>query len=181
MLRKRIPLQTACGASGLHGRLQAPILCYTRAPRGVAQLVARLVWDQEVESSNLSAPTSIVARIGGLKNFLAHLPLGGVALANTGRERPPRPSAAAPLDFTAMITVPVDWNSLTTRSDSLASPHTWLGLDPGVTEPAVIVQAARQRLEAIRDAYGSEGEVKDVLVSIIVTARQEMLSRVRVG
>ena len=25
--------------------------------RGVAQLVARLVWDQEVESSNLSAPT----------------------------------------------------------------------------------------------------------------------------
>lgn len=85
------------------------------------------------------------------------------------------------LGFYAVIDIAFDWEGLTTPSDSLASPHTWLGLDPGVTEPAVIVQAARQRLEAIRDAYGSEGEVKDVLVSIIVTARQEMLSRVRVG
>jgi hypothetical protein len=80
-----------------------------------------------------------------------------------------------------MITIAIDWERLTTRSDSLVSPHTWLGLDPGVREPAVIVQAARQRLEAIRDAYGSEGEVRDVLVSIIVSARQEMLSRARVS
>jgi hypothetical protein len=63
----------------------------------------------------------------------------------------------------------------------LAAPHAWLGLEPTVREPAAIVQAARRRLEAIRDAYGSEREVKDVLVSIIVTARQEMLSRARVG
>jgi fibronectin-binding autotransporter adhesin len=83
--------------------------------------------------------------------------------------------------FNAVIDIAIDWESLTTRSDSLASPHTWLGLDADVREPAAIVQAARHRLEAIRDAYGSEREVKDVLVSIIVRARQEMLSRARVG
>ena len=66
-------------------------------------------------------------------------------------------------------------------SGPLACPHAWLGLDADVREPGLIVQAARRRLEAIRDAYGSEREVKDVLVSIIVTARQEMLSRARVG
>lgn len=63
--------------------------------------------------------------------------------------------------------------------DPLACPHAWLGLEPTAREPAAIVQAARQRLEAIRDAYGSERTVKDVLVSIIVTARQEMLSQAR--
>ncbi len=63
--------------------------------------------------------------------------------------------------------------------DPLTCPHAWLGLEPSEREPAAIVQAARQRLEAIRDAYGSEREVKDVLVSIIVAARQEMLSRAR--
>jgi T5SS/PEP-CTERM-associated repeat protein len=83
--------------------------------------------------------------------------------------------------FNAVIDIAIDWESLTTRSDSLASPHTWLGLDADVREPAAIVQAARHRLEAIRDAYGSEREVKDVLVSIIVRARQEMLSRARVS
>ena len=83
--------------------------------------------------------------------------------------------------FNAVIDIAIDWESLTTRSDSLASPHTWLGLDADVREPAAIVQAARHRLEAIRDAYGSEREVKDVLVSIIVRARQEMLSRAQVG
>jgi T5SS/PEP-CTERM-associated repeat protein/autotransporter-associated beta strand protein len=85
------------------------------------------------------------------------------------------------LGFNAVIDIAIDWESLTTHSDSLASPHTWLGLDADVSEPAAIVQAARHRLEAIRDAYGSEREVKDVLVSIIVRARQEMLSRARVG
>jgi T5SS/PEP-CTERM-associated repeat protein len=85
------------------------------------------------------------------------------------------------LGFNAVIDIAIDWESLTTRSDSLASPHTWLGLDADVSEPAAIVQAARHRLETIRDAYGSEREVKDVLVSIIVRARQEMLSRARVG
>jgi fibronectin-binding autotransporter adhesin len=85
------------------------------------------------------------------------------------------------LGFNAVIDIAIDWESLTTRSDSLASPHTWLGLDADVREPAAIVQAARHRLEAIRDAYGSEREVKDVLVSIIVRARQEMLSRAQVG
>jgi T5SS/PEP-CTERM-associated repeat protein/autotransporter-associated beta strand protein len=85
------------------------------------------------------------------------------------------------LGFHAVIDIAIDWESLTTSSDSLASPHTWLGLDADVSEPAAIVQAARHRLETIRDAYGSEREVKDVLVSIIVRARQEMLSRARVG
>lgn len=85
------------------------------------------------------------------------------------------------LGFNPVIDIAIDWESLTTRSDSLASPHTWLGLDADVREPAAIVQAARHRLETIRDAYGSEREVKDVLVSIIVSARQEMLSRARVG
>jgi hypothetical protein len=78
-----------------------------------------------------------------------------------------------------MIAIAADWESLTAPEDSLASPHTWLGLARDVRDPAAIVQAARQRLEAIRDAYGSEREVKDLLVSIIVTARQEMLSRAR--
>ena len=78
-----------------------------------------------------------------------------------------------------MIDFAIEWESLTAPEDSLDSPHTWLGLAPDVRNPAMIVSAARQRLEAIRDAYGSEQEVKEMLVSIIVTARQEMLSRVR--
>ena len=75
-----------------------------------------------------------------------------------------------------MIDIAIDWESLPGLSRPLATPHAWLGLDASVREPAVIVQAARDRLEAIRDAYGSERDVKDVLVSIIVTARQEMLA-----
>ncbi|MFM7291120.1 MAG: hypothetical protein ACKO6B_07805 [Planctomycetia bacterium] len=80
-----------------------------------------------------------------------------------------------------MIAFAADSLVFRSLSDPLACPHAWLGLEPTVREPAAIVQAARRRLEAIRDAYGSEGDVNDVLVSIIVTARQDMLSRSRVG
>jgi hypothetical protein len=78
-----------------------------------------------------------------------------------------------------MIAIAADSLFFSPLPDPLSCPHAWLGLEPSVREPAAIVQAARQRLEAIRDAYGSEREVKDVLVSIIVTARQELLSRSR--
>jgi hypothetical protein len=80
-----------------------------------------------------------------------------------------------------MIAFAADSLFVPSLSDPLTCPHAWLGLEPTVREPAAIVQAARWRLEAIRDASGSEGDVKDVLVSIIVTARQELLSRARVG
>jgi hypothetical protein len=86
-----------------------------------------------------------------------------------------------PLGFRTMIAFAAASLIFSPLSGPLACPHAWLGLEPTVREPAVIVQAARRRLEAIRDAHGSEREVKDVLVSIIVTARQEMLSRARVG
>ena len=85
------------------------------------------------------------------------------------------------LGFNAVIDIAIDWESLTSLPDSLDTPHAWLGLDADVREPGLIVQAARHRLEAIRDSYGSEREVKDVLVSIIVRARQEMLSLAREG
>ncbi len=63
------------------GRRQA---CYTSFPRSVAQLVARLVWDQEVESSNLSAPTRLAVekqivlirpsvQLGRLKMFVTSI------------------------------------------------------------------------------------------------------------
>ncbi len=78
-----------------------------------------------------------------------------------------------------MFTIATDWEIPALDPTPLAMPHAWLGLAPDDTEPAVIMQAARRRLEAIRDAYGSEEQVKEVLVTIIVTARQEMLSRAR--
>jgi hypothetical protein len=54
-----------------------------------------------------------------------------------------------------------------------------LGLPAETTDPGLIVQAARRRLNAIRDAYGSEEDVKETLVSIIVAARQAMLAQAR--
>ncbi len=83
----RTPL--ACGRASLRPALSCATL---DAPRGVAQLVARLVWDQEVESSNLSAPTLTVDKRGGQKNFSGHLPLGDLSLANLSRGWPPWPS-----------------------------------------------------------------------------------------
>ncbi len=46
-------------------------------------------------------------------------------------------------------------------------------------DAGLIVQAARRRLNAIRDAYGSESDVKEVLTSLIVAARQAMLAQAR--
>lgn len=87
--------------------------------------------------------------------------------------------ACASFGLHAVIDTAIDWEILPCLSGSLATPHAWLGLDADVREPAAIVQAARDRLEAIRDAYGSEREVRDVLISIIVTARQELLALAR--
>jgi T5SS/PEP-CTERM-associated repeat protein len=127
-------------------------------------------------------PSSCALLFAGLCGIFWQFCPSGASLspiqAGDGRRSHPRLHSVG---FNAVIDIAIDWESLTTRSDSLASPHTWLGLDADVTEPAAIVQAARHRLEAIRDAYGSERDVKDVLVSIIVRARQEMLSRARVG
>jgi hypothetical protein len=54
-----------------------------------------------------------------------------------------------------------------------------LGLPAETIDPGLIVQAARRRLNAIRDAYGSDEDVKETLVSIIVAARQAMLAQAR--
>jgi hypothetical protein len=76
-----------------------------------------------------------------------------------------------------MITFAAGWKAEPSRSQPLAAPHEVLGLPPDTTDAALIVQAARRRLNAIRDAYGSEEDVKDALVSMIVAARQAMLAR----
>jgi hypothetical protein len=78
-----------------------------------------------------------------------------------------------------MIAFAVDSEITSCLPASLAEPHVWLGLDLGVRDPVLVVEAARKRLDMIRDANGSEWKVKDVLVAIIITARQELLSFAR--
>ena len=39
------------------------VVIYYRNNRGIAQLVARLLWEQEVASSNLAAPTIFFCRL----------------------------------------------------------------------------------------------------------------------
>ena len=76
-----------------------------------------------------------------------------------------------------MINLAPDWEALSSLTHSPIAPHELLGLPAETTDPGLIVQAARRRLNAIRDACGSEEDVKDALVSIIVAARQAMLAR----
>jgi hypothetical protein len=68
------------------------------------------------------------------------------------------------------------WKAEPSRPQSLTAPHEVLGLPADTADVGLIVQAARRRLNAIRDAYGSEEDVKDALVAIIVAARQAMLA-----
>lgn len=76
-----------------------------------------------------------------------------------------------------MITFASAWQAASGSSLPPEAPHEILGLPPDITDAGLIVQAARQRLNAIRDAYGSQEDVKDALVSTIVAARQAMLAR----
>ena len=76
-----------------------------------------------------------------------------------------------------MITFASEWKAASCPSLPPAAPHEVLGLPPDTTDAGLIVQAARRRLNAIRDAYGSQEDVKNALVSTIVAARQAMLAQ----
>lgn len=78
-----------------------------------------------------------------------------------------------------MITFTATWGNFSLLRQFTSAPHEVLGLPADTTDPGLIVQAARRRLNAIRDAYGSEADVKEVLTSIIVAARQAMLAQAR--
>lgn len=78
-----------------------------------------------------------------------------------------------------MITAAKTWEAESRFPQCPSAPHEVLGLPAETTDPGLIVQAARRRLNAIRDAYGSERDVKEVLTSIIVAARQAMLAQAR--
>ena len=78
-----------------------------------------------------------------------------------------------------MITFAAAWEAVSRLPQLPSAPHEVLGLPADTTDPGLIVQAARRRLNAIRDAYGSEGDVKEALTSIIVAARQAMLAQAR--
>jgi len=62
---------------------------------------------------------------------------------------------------------------------SLDDPHVWLGLPADETCPGRIADAARRRLDAIRDAGGAEESIKEAVIRIIVAARQALLARAR--
>jgi hypothetical protein len=78
-----------------------------------------------------------------------------------------------------MITIASSWEAISCLPQFPAAPHDVLGLPAETIDPGLIVQAARRRLNAIRDAYGSDEDVKETLVSIIVAARQAMLAQAR--
>jgi hypothetical protein len=78
-----------------------------------------------------------------------------------------------------VITFAATWEAVSRLPQLPSTPHEVLGLPAETTDAGLIVQAARRRLNAIRDAYGSEGDVKEVLTSIIVAARQAMLAQAR--
>jgi hypothetical protein len=59
----------------------------------------------------------------------------------------------------------------------LDEPHVWLGLPADETCPGRIAAAARKRLDAIRDAGGTDDAVKEAVIAIIVAARQALLAR----
>lgn len=62
----------------------------------------------------------------------------------------------------------------------LDEPHVWLGLPADETCPGRIAAAARKRLDAIRDAGGTDDTVKEAVIAIIVAARQALLARAAV-
>ena len=72
-----------------------------------------------------------------------------------------------------------DWTADRVGPDGIRNPHVWLGLSAEEQDAAAIVLAARRRLETLRDAYGSETDVTETLVAIVVTARQAMLGLAR--
>ena len=78
-----------------------------------------------------------------------------------------------------MITVATSWEAVSRLPQFPSAPHDVLGLPAETTDPGLIVQAARRRLNAIREAYGSDEDVKDLVISIIVAARQAMLAQAR--
>lgn len=78
-----------------------------------------------------------------------------------------------------MITFATTWEDASRLPQSPSAPHEVLGLPADTTDPGLIVEAARRRLNSIRNAYGSESDVKEVLTSIIVAARQAMLAQAR--
>jgi hypothetical protein len=55
------------------------------------------------------------------------------------------------------------------------NPREILGLSADEIRPDAIISAARRRLDAVRDACGSEDGVKAAVVSLIVAARQTLL------
>jgi len=59
----------------------------------------------------------------------------------------------------------------------LEKPHEILGLAADESEPGAIIRAARQRLDAVRDAGGSDEGVRAAVVSLIVAARQALLQQ----
>ena len=76
-----------------------------------------------------------------------------------------------------VITFATTWETLARLPQFPPAPHDVLGLPAETTDPGLIVQAARRRLNTIRDTYHCEDDVREVLVSIVVAARQAMLAK----
>jgi len=57
----------------------------------------------------------------------------------------------------------------------IENPHELLGIAAAETDPLVIVDAARTRLDAIRASHGSETNLKRYLLAQIAAARDDML------
>ena len=78
-----------------------------------------------------------------------------------------------------VITVATTWEDVARLPQFPRAPHDVLGLPAETTDPGLIVQAARRRLNAICDAYRCDDDVREVLVAIVVAARQAMLAQAR--
>lgn len=76
-----------------------------------------------------------------------------------------------------VLTPPVPAAPVLADATVLDEPHVWLGLPADETCPGRIAAAARKRLDAIRDAGGTDDAVKEAVIAIIVAARQALLAR----
>lgn len=59
------------------------------------------------------------------------------------------------------------------------NPHELIGLPAHETNVTTIIAAAQARLDVMRASTGSEIEVKEYVISQIITAREAMLARAR--
>lgn len=63
----------------------------------------------------------------------------------------------------------------------IENPHELIGVRADETDPRLVMEAAARRITRIRDAGGSDMEVRRALIASIIVARNELLGLIASG